>query len=143
MAGKSVSPFTAHIRSIVSAQTSASSKVLKDTLELLPVYHWTEDRIRAYVFICVIAWQLERWMRNKLKEMAVTVPTAIRLLRQIKMEEIMPGEQKLMTPCRPTDMQRKIQRALGAPPIPTNGEQANNHELMHGYFHSFQPKTMH
>lgn len=64
-------------------------------------------------------------MRNKLKEMAVSVPAAIRLLRQIKMGEIMVGEEKLMTPSRPTDSQKKILRALGVPPIPTHGEKAN------------------
>ena len=95
------------------------------TLELRPVYHWTEERIRAHVFVCVIALQLERWMRSKLKEIGVTVPAAIRLLRQIKMGEIMVGEQKLMTPSRPTDAQKKILRSLGVPPIPTNGEKVN------------------
>ena len=77
------------------------------------------------LFVCVIALQLERWMRNKLKGMAVSVPAAIRLLRQIKMGEIMVGEETLMTPSRPTDAQKKILRALGVPPIPTRGEKGN------------------
>lgn len=89
------------------------------------MYHWTEERIRAHVFVCVIALQLERWMRNKLKEMAVSVPAAIRLLRQIKMGEIMVGEQKLVTPSRPKEAQKEILRALGVPPIPTHGEKAS------------------
>lgn len=107
------------------AEIERGWRALKSTLELRPVYHWTEERIRAHVFVCVIALQLERWMRNKLKKMAVSVPAAIRLLRQIKMGEIMVGEQRLMTPSRSTDAQRKILRALGVPPIPTHGEKAN------------------
>lgn len=107
------------------AEIERGWRALKSTLELRPVYHWTEERIRAHVFVCVIALQLERWMRNKLKEMAVSVPAAIRLLRQIKMGEIMVGEEKLMTPSRPTEAQKKILRALGVPPLPTHGEKAN------------------
>jgi transposase len=107
------------------AEIERGWRALKSTLELRPVYHWTEERIRAHVFVCVISLQLERWMRNKLKDMAMSVPTAIRLLRQIKMGEIMIGEQKLMTPSRPTEAQKKILRTLGAPPIPTHGEKEN------------------
>ena len=107
------------------AEIERGWRALKSTLELRPVYHWTEERIRAHVFVCVIALQLERWMRNKLKEIGVTVPAAIRLLRQIKMGEIMVGEQKLITPSRPTDAQKKMLRSLGVPPIPTNGEKVN------------------
>jgi transposase len=107
------------------AEIERGWRALKSTLELRPVYHWTEERIRAHVFVCVIALQLERWMRNKLKERAMSVPAAIRLLRQIKMGEIMVGEEKLMTPSRPTDEQKKILRALGVPPIPTRGEKGN------------------
>lgn len=77
------------------------------------------------MFVCVISMQLERWMRNKLKDMEMSVPAAIRLLRQIKMGEIMIGEQKLMTPIRPTEAQKKILRTLGAPPIPTHGQKEN------------------
>lgn len=104
------------------AEIERGWRALKSTLELHPVYHWTEERIRAHVFVCVIALQLERWMRSKLKEIGVTVPVAIRLLRQIKMGEIMVGEQKLVTPSRPTDAHKKILRSLGVPPIPTHGE---------------------
>ena len=107
------------------AEIERGWRALKSTLELRPVYHWTEERIRAHVFVCVIALQLERWMRNKLKEMAVSVPATIRLLRQIKMGEIMVGEEKPMIPSRPTEAQKKILRALGAPPIPTRGEKGN------------------
>lgn len=53
--------------------------LLKSTLLLRPLYHWTEKRIRAHVFICVLALQLERWMRRKLAGVA-TVPRAVDIL---------------------------------------------------------------
>jgi transposase len=57
---------------------------LKSTLKLRPVYHWTERRIRAHVFLCVLALQIERYLHSHLHEMKVSAATAIDKLRQIK-----------------------------------------------------------
>ncbi|MHB8788685.1 MAG: hypothetical protein ACYDBT_02265 [Desulfobulbaceae bacterium] len=42
------------------AEIERDWRSLKSTLLLRSVYHWTEKRIRADVFICVLALQLER-----------------------------------------------------------------------------------
>jgi Transposase, Mutator family len=34
-----------------------------------PVYHWLEDRVRAHVFLCMLAYYLEWHMRQKLAPM--------------------------------------------------------------------------
>ena len=44
-------------------------RCLKSTLMVRPVFHWTERRIRAHIFVCVLALQVERWMRRKLQAM--------------------------------------------------------------------------
>jgi len=56
---------------------------------LRPVHHWTEDRIKAHVFICVLALQIERLMRNRLKTFSVS--KALDRLRRIKVGEIKIG----------------------------------------------------
>lgn len=84
---------------------------LKSTPLLHPVYHWTEERIRAHVFICLLALQVERWMRKKLNGMSV--PAAIRQLRQIKMVEIIGGDGHLILPTRTTPEQKVILAKLG------------------------------
>ena len=35
-------------------------------LEVRPVYHWSEDRVRAHVFLCLLAYHLEWHMRQAL-----------------------------------------------------------------------------
>ncbi len=42
-------------------------RTLKSSLEIRPVYHWTERRIRAHVFLCVMALQMQRAMRTRLR----------------------------------------------------------------------------
>jgi transposase len=95
------------------AEIERGWRALKSTMQLRPVYHWTEDRIRAHVFVCVLALQIERWMRNKLK--GTSVPMAIRQLRQIKMVEMVSGGKNSKVPTRPTAEQKEILHKLGVP----------------------------
>jgi transposase len=46
---------------------------IKSGLDLRPVYHWTEKRIRGHVMICFLALVLEMALRRKLLER--TCPT--------------------------------------------------------------------
>ena len=38
-------------------------------LQVRPVYHWLEDRVRAHVFLCMLAYYLEWHMRQRLAPM--------------------------------------------------------------------------
>jgi len=59
-------------------------RCLKSSLKLRPIYHWTERRIRAHVFICMLALQLERAMTLRLHGLKISSQTALEKLRQIK-----------------------------------------------------------
>jgi len=74
------------------AEVERGWRSLKSTLQLRPVHHWTAQRIRAHIFICVIALQLERWMRNKLQSISLSVPKCMQVLEQIKVGEFCYGE---------------------------------------------------
>jgi hypothetical protein len=41
--------------------------VLKSHVAIRPTFHWTERRVRAHVFVCVLALTVERVMRLRLK----------------------------------------------------------------------------
>jgi hypothetical protein len=78
------------------------------------------------VFICVLALQVERWMRNKLRgvelsdgQKGVSVPKAIELLKRIKTGEMEASGKKLAVPTRTTPEQNAILAALGVSPIPS------------------------
>ena len=35
-------------------------------LKVRPIYHWRERRVRAYLFVCLLAYYLERHLRRRL-----------------------------------------------------------------------------
>jgi transposase len=101
------------------AEIERGWRSLKSTLLLRPVYHWTEKRIRAHVFICVLALQLERWMRGKLKGIS-SVPKAMEILKRIKAGELEIGEKKNRVLTKPTAEQTRILEALGVATLPNS-----------------------
>lgn len=93
------------------AEIERGWRSLKSSLHLRPVYHWTERRIRAHIFVCVIALQMERWMRNKLQ--SISVPKALRILRQVKVGELCFGGKTMLLPTTLTPEQKDILKKLG------------------------------
>jgi Transposase DDE domain len=100
------------------AEVERGWRSLKSTLLLRPVYHWTEKRIRAHIFICVLALQVERWMRRELK--TISVPKAVDLLQRVKVGELEFNGKKVRVPTRPTPEQKELLMSLGVPPIPAS-----------------------
>ncbi len=98
------------------AEIERGWRTLKSSLLLRPVYHWTERRIRAHIFICVLALQLERWMRNRLE--TLSVPRALQILQQIKVGELTVNGKSVTMATRTTAEQKEILRKLGVKPIP-------------------------
>ena len=92
------------------AEVERGWRSLKSSLQLRPVYHWTEERIRAHIFICMIALQMERWMRNKLQTPSVS--KALHILRQIKVGELCLGEKTMLKLTALTDEQKEILEKL-------------------------------
>ncbi|MEW6442735.1 MAG: IS1634 family transposase [bacterium] len=66
------------------ADIERAFRTLKSSLEIRPVYHWTEKRIRAHVFICVLALQVHRYMRKRLQGSNLSVERSIQRLRTLK-----------------------------------------------------------
>jgi transposase len=100
------------------AEIERGWRSLKSTLMLRPVYHWSEERIRAHVFVCVLALQVERWMRLRLAPLGTSVSKCLASLQRIKTGEIEVGGRKRILPSRPTPKQKKMLEVLGVPPIP-------------------------
>jgi len=99
------------------AEVERGWRALKSTLLLRPVHHWTEERIKAHVFICVLALQIERLMRNRLKTLSVN--KALDRLRRIKIGEIKVGDTTKLLATEVTVEQKEIMRKLSLPPLPS------------------------
>ncbi|MBU4073797.1 MAG: hypothetical protein KKF28_00230, partial [Proteobacteria bacterium] len=98
------------------AEIERGWRALKSTLLLRPIHHWTEDRIKAHVFICVLALQIERLMRNRLKTLSVS--KALDRLRRIKVGEMRVGGTSSFLATEVTAEQKEIMRKLGVLPLP-------------------------
>jgi len=88
---------------------------LKSSLKLRPVYHWTERRIRAHVFICVLALQMERVMTLKLHGLKISTQTALEKLRQIKAGHARVNSVKTALITTLTEEHKAIYRQLNLP----------------------------
>jgi len=97
------------------AEVERGWRSLKSNLQLRPVYHWTQQRIRAHIFICVIALQLERWMRNKLQSIPLSVPKCLQVLQHIKVGELCFGEKTKLMLTTLTPEHKEILKTLGVP----------------------------
>jgi transposase len=99
------------------AEIERGWRTLKSSLLLRPVYHWTEQRIRAHIFICMLALQIERWMRVRLQ--TVSVQKAFLSLQRIKVGTLTVNGKTTRMATRPTTEQKELLRKLGVKPIPT------------------------
>jgi transposase len=99
------------------AEIERDWRTLKSSLLLRPVYHWTEPRIRAHIFICILALQIERWMRNRLR--TVSVRKALQSLQRVKAGVIAIEGKEVKVATRPTQEQKEFLKQLGVKPIPS------------------------
>jgi transposase len=96
------------------AEIERGFRALKSSLLLRPLYHWTEDRIRAHVFLCVLALQIERLMRTRLP--SISVRKAIEQLRRIKAGELRIGRVTTKALTRTSDEQLNLFKSLDVAP---------------------------
>jgi len=66
------------------ADIEQAFRTLKSSLQIRPVYHWTPRRIRAHVFLCVLALQVHRFMRTKLARSGLSVERSLERLKTVK-----------------------------------------------------------
>ncbi len=97
------------------ARAESAFKELKDFIELRPMFHWAEERVRAHIFICVLAYLIETCIEIKLKEKGVEMSArkALNILSEIKLVEQEIDGFKLCTYSPPSAESRRIIQALG------------------------------
>jgi transposase len=98
------------------AEIERDWRTLKSSLLLRPVYHWTEPRIRAHIFICILALQIERWMRNRLK--TVSVRKALQSLQRVKAGVLTVEGKEVKVATSQNAEQKEYLKRLGVKPIP-------------------------
>ena len=98
-------------------------RVLKDFLGLRPVFHWTENRVKGHIAICVLAAVIEAVIGNKLAVADIRDPDlpdqiinprrALAELNRIRIHHLQVGEQQIRVITRRNALQTAICTALG------------------------------
>jgi transposase len=89
-------------------------------LEVHPVFHWTESRIKGHFVVCFLAFLLERTLELKLKKAGITAsPQKIReALNAMCFTKVDFAENTFYIKSKETELSSKILRALRIkPPI--------------------------
>jgi transposase len=104
-------------------------RCLKDVLEMRPIYHKSEQRVRAHIFVAALALLLTRVLERRLKEAGLELSTeqALQALSTIRLVSFKVGASSARTGVSAgSPRARQVLKALGIvetkPPTPLKGE---------------------
>ncbi len=116
----STADVVAHYQSL--ANVEHRFRVMKDFLGLRPVYHWTEQRVRGHIAVCVLAAVIEAVIANHLQTAGIEDPNldgqiitprrALAELNRIRIHHLTAGEREIRVTTRRNALQASICTAL-------------------------------
>jgi transposase len=102
---------------------------LKGLLEVRPVYHHKDDRVRAHVFVAALAFLLDRALEKKLRAAHSTLssPAAWQALQTVRCVEVTVGDRKKLCVTRGSRQASEVLKAVGVsevdPPLPPDSKE--------------------
>lgn len=116
----STAEVVAHYQSL--ANVEHRFRVMKDFLGLRPVFHWTEQRVRGHIAICVLAAVIEAVIANDLTAAGIEDPNlegqtitprrALAELNRIRVHHLTAGDRQIRVTTRRNGLQAGICAAL-------------------------------
>lgn len=94
------------------AVVEADFRIIKSCVELRPIYHHSDPKVRAHVTLCMLALLLQR-AANKLLDSHMTAEAASEYLRNCPLNRYSSNGQSAYLITSPDDTQQKILKALG------------------------------
>jgi len=93
---------------------------VKDFIKVRPIYHRNDDRVKGHIFICFLAYLLEKLLEKKLEAhgLFLSCRKALQLLDAIKVVISELAGQKIKKVSRIVKEQEEILKALGAEKMP-------------------------
>jgi len=87
---------------------------LKGLLEVRPVYHHTDDRVRAHVFVAALAFLLDRALEKKLRSAKSTLssPAAWQALETVRCVEVEVGNRRKLCVTRGSRQAAEVLKVL-------------------------------
>jgi len=95
-----------------------SSRIMKSTLEVKPIFHWTEPRIKGHFVICFLAFLLERNLEFRLKKSGEKAsPEKIReAINSLNFAKVSLSGRRYFIKTKSSDLANKILRILKIKP---------------------------
>jgi transposase len=96
-----------------------SFRIMKSTLEVRPIFHWTENRIKGHFVVCFLAFLLERTLEIKLRNAEIQAsPDLIRdALNSMQLAELEFQNEKILIKTKSEELASKILRCLKIQPL--------------------------
>jgi hypothetical protein len=90
-------------------------RTLKSTLDIKPVYHWSERRIRGHIMMCFLSFYLMRVMQKILQDCCIELSheEIMDNLNEIRLIEMQTEGRKILMRTEIEGINNKILRALG------------------------------
>lgn len=91
----------------------------KDFLELRPIWHRSEARVRAHVFVVALSFLLYRALEKALQEAGIDLSArqALRALESVRLVELKAGEKTIWLVSKPSPHARAVLKAFGLGPL--------------------------
>lgn len=98
-----------------------SFRVMKSSLEVRPVFHWTESRIKGHFVLCFLAFLMERTLEFKLHETGIpSSPEQIKeALNSLNLVEVTVQDKNFLIKTKALSLAHDIWRLLRLP-VPKN-----------------------
>ena len=103
-------------------------RIMKSLLEVRPIFHWTEDRIKGHFMVCFLSFVLEKTLELKLKHANiedVSVDNVREAINSMRFAEVELNNKKMLIKSSNTELANKILRNFKIPP-PANITPAEN-----------------
>lgn len=77
-------------------QVERAFRSLKSTLDLRPIYHWKEERVRGHIFVCFLAFVLQVMLVKRLKDSKLSLKEVTQDLRSLQAVKLNIGEEQFI-----------------------------------------------
>ncbi len=96
-------------------------RCLKDVLEIRPVYHWREDRVKAHVYICVISYLIHTVIEYLLKRngIQISADTFLERINRVKLITLTDKAHKVIVHKVTKSIDEEVKQSLSAIGIKT------------------------
>jgi transposase len=93
---------------------------IKDVVDLRPIRHWKDPRVLGHVFVCVLAYTIERLMDKRLEaaNLNMTAISALTEMDSLTVATLDVGDQTVRRRSRITPKQAQILAAVGVGQVP-------------------------